>query len=326
MATAEQSVAMPSAAPRKKAVNPFWISDFAWRDGGIYIRKTGIHLRPTRAVLAEIASWAVYLALLSVAALWARLAHPKRLSIWYAPDRPRPWYMSRGIALWGGIGIATSPENANAAVYFDDVTQGDPPPCLMPLRLNYGCTDISKSHVAAVFAEVFGYPLALNPSAADGEIVEKSDKNGVHDGRIVMAPCTAAPGKVYQRIVDTRDDDDCCRDLRTPCIGGEPVVVWIKTKTPEGRFSINNRHAHLAEPADIFSAQERDLIKRFNTRMGLDCGGLDILRDRTDGRIYIVDVNKTDLGPVIALSWRDKIKSMTRLGTALRRLIEKDQP
>ena len=50
-------------------------------------------------------------------------------------------------------------------------------------------------------------------------------------------------------------------------------------------------------------------------------GGLDILRDRQDGQIYIVDVNKTDLGPLIALSWVDKIRSMTRLGRALERLV-----
>jgi hypothetical protein len=54
--------------------------------------------------------------------------------------------------------------------------------------------------------------------------------------------------------------------------------------------------------------------------MGLDWGGLDILRDR-DGRLYIVDVNKTDVGPVIALSWRDKIISMNRLSKALKQLI-----
>ena len=50
-------------------------------------------------------------------------------------------------------------------------------------------------------------------------------------------------------------------------------------------------------------------------------GGLDILRDRDDGRLYIVDVNKTDLGPVISLSWRDKVRSMRRLAIALEALV-----
>ena len=47
--------------------------------------------------------------------------------------------------------------------------------------------------------------------------------------------------------------------------------------------------------------------------MGLDWGGFDILRDRADGQNYIVDVNKTDLEPVIALCWADKLRSMHRL-------------
>ena len=129
------------------------------------------------------------------------------------------------------------------------------------------------------------------------------------------------PGFTYQRVVDTCDEDGCCRDLRTPCAGGSPVIVWIKVKTPQGRFSINNRSAMLADPAAVYSPHELELIRLFCMRVGLDWGGLDILRDRTDGRIYIVDVNKTDLGPVIALSWRDKLVSMHRLAQALRALV-----
>lgn len=225
-----------------------------------------------------------------------------------------------GVAIFGGIDVAWLPDKADAAFYFEDVTCGQPAR-LAGRHINQACQDISKAHVARVFEEVVGYPLALDPLQVAGEIVEKSDKNGVHDGRIVIAPLAPLTGKVYQRIVDTRDDDGCCHDLRTPCVGGEPVVVWIKTKTPEGRFSINNRRARMAEPEAVYSETERDLIRRFNARIGLDCGGLDILRDRYDGRIYIVDVNKTDVGPVIALSWGDKIRSMARLGRALRRHI-----
>ena len=56
-------------------------------------------------------------------------------------------------------------------------------------------------------------------------------------------------------------------------------------------------------------------------RMGLDWGGLDVLRDRVDGRLYVVDVNKTDVGPVIALSWTDKMRSMRLLGQAMDQLV-----
>ncbi|ESQ83919.1 hypothetical protein AEAC466_11360 [Asticcacaulis sp. AC466] len=318
------ALTLSPVAPTRRARNPLtdWLRDFEWREGRLGIRKTGIRLEITLALINEIILWAGYLALLAVASLRTRLSSRPRPKLWFAPDVPRPWYLLRGTAIWAGFDTASSPMDAVAAFYFDDATHGDAPPAVGTMRFNHGCTDISKSHVARVFEEVFGYPLIVDPTTTHGEIVEKSEKNGVHDGRIVMAPLAPTPGCAYQRVVDTRGDDGCCHDLRTPCAGGDAVVVWIKIKTPEGRFSINNRRAILADPADIYSAEERRLIRAFSLRIGLDWGGLDILRDRNSGRIYIVDVNKTDLGPVIALSWRDKIRSMNRLSRALKRLVE----
>jgi len=52
--------------------------------------------------------------------------------------------------------------------------------------------------------------------------------------------------------------------------------------------------------------------------MHLDWGGLDILRDASDGRIYIVDVNKTDMGPPLALPMKEKLSAVKTLGQALR--------
>ena len=312
---------VPPAGARPPPQNPIWLTDFAWEDGQLRIRKTGIRLKITTALINEIIQWALYLVILNAVAAWARLRRVERKRIWFAPDRPRPWYLVRGAAMWTGIDVAASPEEADAAMYFDDSTTGTPPAAPCRRRLNHACIDIGKSHVASIFEEVFGYPLSVDPLEAVGEIVEKPEKNGVHGGRIVMAPLAPRPGFTYQRVVDTRDEDGCCRDLRTPCAGGAPVVVWVKVKTPKGRFSINNRRAMLAAPEAIYSLREREQIRIFCERVGLDWGGLDILRDRSDGRIYIVDVNKTDLGPVIALSWPDKLVSMHRLAAALRALL-----
>lgn len=315
VALKDTTTAEPIARPKG------WLSDFEWRDGRILIRKTGIVVRLDHHVLNEIFNWALYLALLHIASFATHLTGQPRLRLWFAPDRPRPWYLVRGAAMWSGIDLAERAQDADAAIYFDDSTIGDAPASMAARRFNHGCTDISKSHVARVFEEVFGYPLTVDPLEATGEIVEKPETNGVHGGHIVRAPCPPRSGFVYQRLIDTRDADGCCHDLRTPCAGGEAVLVWIKVKTPQGRFSINNRRAMLADVADIYTLQEQALIRQFTSRMGLDWGGLDILRDRNDGRIYIVDVNKTDLGPLIALSWKDKIRSMNRLSSALRRLV-----
>ena len=298
-----------------------WYRDFTWHDGCLEIRKTAIRLRADRHLMAEIASWVVWLVILHTAASWARLTRQTEIRLAFLPDRPRPWYLLGGAALWAGIDSVDRQSEADAVIYFDDVTSGQPPASLNARRLNFACTDISKGHVARIFEEIFGYPLLVDPETVHGEIVVKSEKNGVHDGRIVTAPTARRDGWCYQRLIDTTGADDYCRDLRTPCVGGRPVVVWIKLKPAGHRFAIHNRRALLRDPAEVYSPEELALIAAFNARMGLDWGGLDILRDQ-DGRLYIVDVNKTDVGPVIALSWRDKIISMNRLSSALKQFLK----
>ena len=297
-----------------------WLSDFGWERGRLVMRETGVRLAVDRHVLAELGHWLIYLVVLGCAWGLGRLRRRRPLAILFAPQRARPWYLARGAALWTGVRSARREADADIAFYFEDATVGAPSPSRLPV-LNGGCVNISKSHAAAVFERVFGRRLRLDPRVAQGDIVEKSERNGVHDGRVITGPCLPRPGRVYQRCIDSADGAGVCRDLRTVCVGGRPVVVWEKEKPAGSRFSINNRRATLREPADVFSAVEREAIGRFCDAMGLDWGGLDILRDRGDGQIYIVDVNKTDLGPVVALSWPDKIRSMARLGAALRGLI-----
>jgi len=286
----------------------------------VEIRKTAIRLRVDRHLVAEIVSWTIWLCILLTAAAWARMTRMAIVRLAFVPEQPRPWYLLGASVLWAGIECVDNQSEADTVAYFDDVTTGQPPVSLNSRRLNFACTDISKGHVARIFEEVFGYPLLVDPETAQGEIVVKSEKNGVHDGHIVTAPTDRHDGWCYQRLIDTAGSDGYCRDLRTPCVGGRPVVVWIKLKAAGHRFAIHNHRVLLRDPAEIYSPQELALISTFNTRMGLDWGGLDILRDR-DGRLYIVDVNKTDVGPVIALSWRDKIISMNRLSRALKQLL-----
>ena len=46
-----------------------------------------------------------------------------------------------------------------------------------------------------------------------------------------------------------------------------------------------------------------------------------MLRD-ADGRLYVVDVNKTDAGPIIALPLRQKLRSVALLAEALTALVQ----
>jgi hypothetical protein len=71
-------------------------------------------------------------------------------------------------------------------------------------------------------------------------------------------------------------------------------------------------------PGEVFSPEEMQRIAAFSREMGLDWGAIDALRHRADGKLYIVDANKTDMGPPIALPLADKMKATRLLAEAFR--------
>lgn len=296
-----------------------WTSDFSVSGRTVRVKKTGAVIPLDRALASEAATWfGLYLAIRAKGlANGFRKPGPK---VWFAPDRPRPWYLIWAAAAWEGIGFARTPEEATAGFYFEDATVGRPPPRWHSRAFNYGCADITKSRVAEVFESVFGYPLSLDPEAGQGLAVEKGEANGAHDGRLVRLPVRARPGRTYQRLVDNVVDG-LAVDLRTPFVGGRPVVVFIKRRPAEDRFANHNSAVSMAAPEEVFSRLELAQLSAFAREMRLDWGGLDILRDRPSGRLYVVDVNKTDMGPPIALPFTDKIAAVARMGRALRQLI-----
>lgn len=104
------------------------------------------------------------------------------------------------------------------------------------------------------------------------------------------------PGSVYQRLIDNTDDNGMVLDLRTGIVGNEIPYVFLKYRPISVRFSNDNAVVRLGSP-DVFSIEEQGLILRFSREIGLDVGELDILRDRSSGKIFIVDVAKTPHSP-----------------------------
>ena len=296
-----------------------WTSDFQVRRGALRVKKTGAVIPLDRAVASEAANWfGLYLAIRAKTLLNAFA--PPGPAIWFAPDRPRPWYLIWAAAAWNGVRIARRPEEATASFYFEDATAAPPPRPLHGRAFNYGCADVSKTRVAQVFEAVFGYPLRVDPEAGFGPAVEKGELNGAHDGRQVWLPVKPRPGRTYQRLIDNVEDG-LAVDLRTPVVGGRPVLVFIKRRPADDRFANHNCSVSLVRPQDVFSDAEIETLGRFARAMRLDWGGLDVLRDRASGRLYVVDVNKTDMGPPIALPFAGKIAAVARLGRALRQLV-----
>lgn len=312
MSPPDGTFAAPVTARARRGLR---LGDFRIADGRVHLDKTGNSAPLDRHLLAEVAGWLLFTAAVALVGLVRRQKASPR--ILFTPDRPHRRYNLRAAATWAGAALASGPEDADAAVFFEDATSSIPPPAPPgEPALNFGCGDISKGRGARLFEDSFGYPLALDPRTHGGPAVEKSERNGAHDGRIVLCPRAPRPGHVYQRLIDAVGGDGMAVDLRTQCVGGAPVLVWIKRRPVAARFLPPNASARLARPKEVFSEGEIAALSRFVTAMGADWCGLDVLRDR-DGRIYVVDVNKTDAGPITALPFRDKLRSMALMARAL---------
>ena len=252
----------------------------------------------------------------------ARLRRPAASGarIAFHPHPAGPWY-TLPLALGStGVRRARRADEADVVVAFDDQTRTRPAALARP-ALNANATDIGKTRVGEVFEAVFGYPLSVDPLTHHGPMVEKSDGNGVHDGRIVEGPLAdARPGMAYQRLVDTQARPGVTEELRCTCVGGAVSAVVRKEKLADQRFAARYLLTRPVAPDAALSTAERERLARFLHAMGLDFGSIDVLRDRVDGRIYVVDVNKTCM-PVLAMNWRDLEATLATIGRDAERLI-----
>jgi hypothetical protein len=308
-------------APGKNTQRGWWLGDFQYKDGFIIVKSTGVWMKNDVQLWADIFRWLTYYAFVRLNGFWTQLTRPAGPRIWFTPHRPRPWYILWAATVWGGMRFARSSEHADAALYFEDQTKANPPPPRHARAFNFGVGDVSKSYVAAVMETAFGYPLAVDPTTHHGEAVEKGEGNGLHDGRIMACPTARVAGKAYQRVIKTESSDGWAYDLRTLCVGGRPVLVFVKQKPASARFSIQNTSVVVKAPEAVFSPAEIAQIMRFCAAMKLDWGGLDVLREHESGRLYVVDVNKTDTGPAVVLSWADRARATRMLADALREMV-----
>jgi hypothetical protein len=189
---------------------------------------------------------------------------------------------------------------------------------LPPERIiNARSLDITKTHVARIFADVFGYPLQVDPTRHQGPVLEKSDANGMHDGRVLQGPLSPEqlrPGRVYQKLVNNLcDKPGYVLDYRVIIHGDRIPVLYLKYRPVEVRCAHYHPICSLAEPDEGFSPEELQSLLAFARRMGLDYCELDVLRDVHDGRIYVVDANNTPFGPPHGFSEADRAAALERI-------------
>lgn len=242
-------------------------------------------------------------------AVRAALAPRRRIAV--GPAFPNQYQVILKLASLNGYQlVAPSHPRPDLGLHFTSNELG-PHLCTMPSTLpviNRECVDISKAHVASVFEQTFGYGLTVDPTMHEAQIVEKSDSNATHDGRILdgpLSPDDIREGYVYQRLVQNVEGDPKSRiavDYRTPLYAGRPVFVYVKRRSAGERFSNANATVEVRETTDVFTSEEIDRLAVFAKRMGLDYGEVDVLRDRENDRLYIVDVANTPAGPPSGLS------------------------
>jgi hypothetical protein len=294
----------------------------------VFIRSTQTRLPLTRDLIHAI--WRQMLVYFFVSAVyWLRLAGRRRprLTIGFYPSQPKPWYKIWSITKYLGLKHSEDVSDCDILFYFEDKTYSRLMTDYVALpgktTLNALAHDIRKDKVARVFEEVFGYGLSVDPRTHTGPAVRKSLENGAHDGRVVICPVdTPGTGVVYQRLIDNSYDGVTVQDIRVAVIGDRIPLVYIKERRIEDRFANENTRCFLRSTDEALTEWEQERLFVMARRMGVDFGGFDVLRDRTTGRIYVVDVNKTCMGPPVQLPFFDKVWAIHRLGQAFLELVE----
>lgn len=302
------------------------LNDFEISGNQLIVKETGAQIPLTTGLLRDVVRIASFVGFVQgVRGSRMLRGREPRARISFFPKRPAPYYAIWPVCKLADVKIVDDPLEADLHFYFEDrefLTAPLRGPSNKP-AFNVGCFDIRKSVVARVFEETFGYGLAVDPRTHKGSAVQKSELNGKHDGEIVVCPLAEPRAdRVYQRLIDNTFDGREFIDIRTPVVGGMVPFVYLKRRTEGARFSNENTRVDLVDADAMLSRTEQAQIGAFASAMRLDFGGLDVLRHREDGRIYIVDTNKTDMGPPSALAGADKLKAMRGLADAFGSLVD----
>ncbi|MDJ0728265.1 MAG: hypothetical protein QNJ38_24495 [Prochloraceae cyanobacterium] len=236
-----------------------------------------------------------------------KISRTARKTILFYPNYPYRKATIYQLCLALGYDVINNPKNQfDVGIYWKRYSTYFPQdPILSQLLnekktvLNYHCQDVSKTYIDRAFLEVFGYSTIIDPLTYQGQCVAKSDLNAQHDGKIIDCPLESKQsGIIYQKLIDNEVKKGQVVDFRVPIFKQTIPVVYKylkKNLNAEQRFfgypSLIS--VDIIKPREIFTSEEISNILQFCQKIGLDCGELDILRDKQDRRIYIIDANNT---------------------------------
>lgn len=198
-----------------------WLRDFQITRKGVRSKSTQIIIPVTPLIVAESFDWLKF---------YFRFKHheakqnafTRAFTVFSFPENVRPWYLIWPIMRRAGGRFVDRPEKADICLYYQDQTQCDielPATAAVLPGINLSCQDVSKSAVTRANDEVFDVKLAVNPLEFHGKMVEKSEKNGAHDGRILQGPIAKSrikSGKIYQRYIERAAEKISCCAIIVP--------------------------------------------------------------------------------------------------------------
>lgn len=232
--------------------------------------------------------------------LQLKKAHP--VTILFYPQLPGWKTTVHQMLMNLGIGITNKLSDSFArAIFWEDRTfrQGRAAleeVCAREKIINYHCTNISKERVEEVFEQVFGYSLRANTATA-GPMLRKSNYNGAHDGKVIQGPVTEIEeGVVYEKLLNNQLSENLFQDMRVTYLKGMIPLISLRFHDRECRFG-KVRRATVEKVEDHLSSREIEQIRHFCRQLGFEYGDLDLIRNRDDQRLYIVDANPTPSVP-----------------------------
>ncbi|MDR4495758.1 MAG: hypothetical protein R3B74_15355 [Nitrospirales bacterium] len=266
-----------------------------------------------------------------VQVFWRVVIQKKK--ILFLPEPPKPLFVIYKILLFLGYRITNDTSHkVHMGLKWLNAFDGSPflpdvplfrklgqSPSGIPI-VNMHCHDVSKRQVSAVFEKIFGYSVSIDPRTYRGKCVMKSNWNGLHVGQILECP-TAIPNSefVYEKLINNETDNGLVQDIRVPIFKSIIPFVYIKQRAIDDRL-VDRKHTaknvKVSEVAEYLSDKEIQKIVQFCEALGLDYGEIDVLRDRKEGKIYIVDVNNNPAGPPEPINADDGKVAITRLAKA----------
>ena len=238
----------------------------------------------------------------------------------FYPDAPSFRYLAWKVCCSLGLRVTHKPFGKGMNVYWIDGTYH---PSVHDEAINGRCVDISKIKVAALQMKIFGYSPDVDPTICSERMVVKSNINARHDGRIVQGP-VRDPEKdmVYQRVIRNYVGN-MVEELRVPIINNRIPFVYIKLRPVDKRFSRYNASTRLVDTQEVMSDVEVEKMLAFIREIGLDWGEIDALRDREDGKLYIIDANTTPFGLPHGIDPLSYNKALLLYGLEMIMLLEK---